>query len=635
MVRPIDKSQKSAYDSFARGIKIGAVAAGARHKNLFTGESAELLTALQTKGESKGSKYAGLKLERTYNALYYAGVNKASRGYQYAKLRTKKYLARGMLDEVKHEICDKLDKSHDIPLSDLLGESRKSLKEMITPALATHPLLKAIDAVIKGYLSEIQLNNLDTPNDLDSIMQIIVIQEVKAFIEAINNNLDNDKALDSYYMAMSLMNLAVLNALENSTSRIYAEVYPLSKETPHSQTLTATSGSKALDAVVRANDDIIKRDDLSDQLKMPGFKLPGVFDIETPGFFNWINGKDPGPDDTYALLGRCAETLYDLSPEQLNQVLNSVAKWAQQEPHPKTLVFDLTIDHTKQGEDDLANTILNSPQIQALINNSQLDIILTKSEQKQTSLGTGKFAAGAACLISGSEERREQVNQKAKSQYQEGVVDDKDLATFYRKYTLEARETLVEAQCFAAKEIRKELDALAEGSTNPDAHNIIANGGFAYMKSDDYTKKTKMDYADAADKKAADNGQDPLTLESTQPNLFVQPIPLVTDIPDIKASGYSFGDMIPSASDWVAADDGKFLVRVDAGVGRALSRYAMPEFIAATKLSREAQQGPSLTGSCSLFGGIAVKNAKNKALEKGTEVSPENENDSNSSKLVK
>lgn len=631
MVRPIDKSQKSVYDSFARGIKIGAVAAGARNKNLFTGESAELLKALQTKGTK--SKYPGLKLGKTANTARYNGDNRASTGYQYAKLRTKKYLGRGMLDEVKHEICDKLHKSHDTTLSDLLGESRKSLDAMIAPALAMHPLLKGIDAVIKGYLSEIQLNNLGTSNDLDSIMQIIVIQEVKTLIEAIKNNLDNDKTLDSYYIAMSLMNLAVLNVLENSTSRIGAEVYPLSNETPHSQTLTATSSSKALDAVVKANGDTIERDCFG-KLRMPGFKLPGVFDTETSGYFDWENGKDPGPDDTYALLGRSAETIYDLSLEQLKQMLNSVEKWVQQEPHPKTLVLDLTIDHTKQGEDDLANTILNSPQIQALINNAQLDIILTKSEQKQTSLGTGKFAAGAACLISGSEERKEKVNQKAEGQYQEGVVDDKDLATFYRKYTREARETFVEAQCFAAKEIKKELDALVEGSTNPDAHKIIANGGFAYMISDDYTEKTVAAYREVVIKDAGDKGLDYLTVQSTQPDLFMQPIPLVKDIPDIKAGGYSFGDMNPSASNWITGDDGKYLVRVDAGVGRALSLYVIPEFIAAAKLSREAQQGPSLTAPCSFLGGIAAANAK-KALAEGAEASSKKRDDSNSPKMVK
>ena len=135
-----------------------------------------------------------------------------------------------------------------------------------------------------------------------------------------------------------------------------------------------------------------------------------------------------------------------------------------------------------------------------------LDILLIRSEQKQQSLGTGKFSAGASCLITNNPERRKQFDSEASKTR----TMDQRLATFYREQVSEAVISLVQAQVKSAEKYVKDHPS----------RRLVANG--------------------------------PVVLENRLPGQQYLNEP----------EGYSFGFFVPSFTEYTAAKR-----RIDPGLG--------------------------------------------------------------------
>ena len=119
--------------------------------------------------------------------------------------------------------------------------------------------------------------------------------------------------------------------------------------------------------------------------------------------------------DNVACVGRISETIFDINQSDINRLKKDVMQWCQNDSgQPKVLCLDLTI--TKPNDELVA--WMQSSDIQKLITDNKLDILVWQSEQKQHSLGTGKFSAGSVYLISGDDNKVNLFNAEAIKSHQ-------------------------------------------------------------------------------------------------------------------------------------------------------------------------------------------------------------------------
>ena len=184
--------------------------------------------------------------------------------------------------------------------------------------------------------------------------------------------------------------------------------------------------------------------------------------------------------DDVACVGRISETLFDLDQDEIKRLNADVIEWCKNVSNePKTLCIDLTI--TKQN-DELV-TWMQSPDIKRLIQEKKLDILVWQSEQKQHSLGTGKFSAGSVYLLSGDADKVAEFNKDVSIAYNN--APDNNLSTFFRHFCLDAMHAVVKQQTESARFIADQLNPGLEKCYGAKA---IANGPFVTIMVDKQQK---------------------------------------------------------------------------------------------------------------------------------------------------
>ncbi|MCW5584264.1 MAG: hypothetical protein KIT56_10420, partial [Gammaproteobacteria bacterium] len=189
--------------------------------------------------------------------------------------------------------------------------------------------------------------------------------------------------------------------------------------------------------------------------------------------------RKAGNKDQVACVGRISETIFDIDQYQMNQLNNDVMQWCQNDSgKPKVLCVDITI--TKPN-DELIDW-MQSPDIRKLITEKKLDILVWQSEQKQHSLGTGKFSAGSVYLISGDEAKINIFNNQANKSHE--IAPDSNLSTFFRHYSTHAMLEVVKQQTESAKFIADQLNTELE----KQGLKAVANGPFVIILTKDQNK---------------------------------------------------------------------------------------------------------------------------------------------------
>ena len=188
-----------------------------------------------------------------------------------------------------------------------------------------------------------------------------------------------------------------------------------------------------------------------------------------------IAKKAIGKDD-FAIVGRISETIFDIDQEDLTRLEKDVIEWCKHaSSKPKTLCINLTITKPK---DELLEW-MQSPEVTKLIEEKKLDILVWQSEQKQQSLGTGKFSAGSVFLLSSDEMTVRKFNQMADEAYK--VASDCNLSTFFRHYCIDAMHEVVKQQSESAKFVADRLNPVLQKCYGAKA---VANGSFVIIITD-------------------------------------------------------------------------------------------------------------------------------------------------------
>ena len=528
--------EQDAYNSFAKGLKIGSLAAGStphlqdeklevkdisnfqtlknslhrKHLSRLTKENKidpndisdkyyrnpPKIIREDTAPPRRNIDVAGGRIRQKYGNVGTVH-NYLERGYLYAMGRSQKYLDRhGMKDAALQEIKRKLGietSSSDIALIELLEISQTQLKNSLASMNIEEPLQFCLKSLIEGYFSENEMNFKKEDDEVKLISEVILLIEVKNLIDtSLHKSLPKkvNNYVEDYDLAVSMMNLAILNTLERNEWKIkpdnyyqkLLETYPINREYI-SDTHTDTSGSNTKDKILTVLDS-------SDSSKMmQGFPLPickteDQFILskarKSSGYYLWSNNSanDFEYKKRQAFLGRATETTYHMTKYEKIALLNEVKKWVSTPSTdgstlPKMLLIDLTIEHANaDGKEDILELIFKSNEIIEFIENGLLEIALVKSEQKQATLGTGKLAAGSGCIISKSMHHNDDRNIKKRilTLLSSEKTPDLYLADFYRKYTSESRKKLIEKQCELAENLAKELNSKFK------THYFVANG---------------------------------------------------------------------------------------------------------------------------------------------------------------
>ncbi len=504
---------RDAYQQTKKAILIGGMASGSRPYHLEKEDqdrmpSEELTKAVTSLAKKHQPTFAEMK-ER-YKAVWgeksplrasYSGADNASRGALYSQLRVGKYMERaGMKEAIIQHIGSELGSAKGENINQLMAEAQakfnKQLEQLITTRLTLAGNSKKQFAMMKCLTTlasasqTLPIGEMDEPS---KIIQTIAMMEIGQLFLNLQNK-DNMLSLADYYQAMALLNVAIIKRLllipdEDLAKEHFFKDIVTPKLTTEgaerevSETLVGNSCTEALSKSLIALDMEDRTTTYGKALLklseagLPGFPLEGVKEgTMRHGYFEFngqsgsANAKKVQPSDTCALIGRDTDTLYclDVQSPVFKKTIESMEVWAKSDPKPKTLVVDLTIPTIEA--DPILNAILEMRNGQ--LADDSFDILLVRSEQKQQTLGTGKFAAGSACLISNNRERLAQFNLEAKKPR----TADQTLASFYRENVSEAVSVLLEAQCDSA---RKYVASQREGA-------LIANGPLVFSKKIGY-----------------------------------------------------------------------------------------------------------------------------------------------------
>ncbi len=327
--------------------------------------------------------------------------------------------------------------------------------------------MKALKSLWEGLLQE---SNLQFSNPIDQIIANACLEKIRYYLSFIKTQYQ----VENHYTAtMDLLSLLITNVLRlqkgfQKLDTYYTALFPLRcPEIAMSNVISANKGRKAMMACLSGLLYPEKPD-----AYLPGFPLPSVYHDSEYGYFEIVGFKDAlqhralKADDTVRYLGRNSETCFHLKADVITQLKKDMIHWCQGKT--RTLVLDLTIE---KRQDELVS-LINSDEIQHLIQANKLQVIIFKSEQKQQSLGSGKFSAGSACLIA-TPAQVTQFNQRCQS-----VVCDYNLAAFYRYYASDITLDVIDYQSALASKLADYMK-----SKIPDA-TIIANGPFILIGID-------------------------------------------------------------------------------------------------------------------------------------------------------
>lgn len=403
----------------------------------------------------------------------YDGANNVARGYKYSTIRLDKYLTGDMkialIQEIK--LIMSVDTNKDISNNELVQIAQKKLIEQLKRFKENKGVLVKCVLGLTNALLKAPPESYAMDTDKNLLLQLIVITEVTAIFDNTKNSLSRD----NYMKIMALLSMAIINKLSvekiQPEEKFYENMTSLKEKT-----LVGNSGTMAL---LRALSSI----GISAG-KFSGFPLESAIPgPPTRGYFMWCNDQyletdtnSVKKDLVCALIGRTTETKYnlDVNSDAFESTLKEIEEWIKNQvtTPPKLLIVDITIP-TPEDKDPILQKVLD---LRKRLGINSFDILLVRSEQKQHSLGVGKFAAGSSFLITDNEKRRLAFNEEA----QKPRTIDEKLATFYRENVAQEVIDLTLAQAESAQKF-VEQNQIAEAKDI----KIVANGPFVLIENDD------------------------------------------------------------------------------------------------------------------------------------------------------
>ena len=439
-------------------------------------------------------------------AREYGGTNNVQLGLAYIqqKVIKKMMLTDSLYGEVLSSICKTLNK-HEFDCSKP-GSATHLIEKLISEieqgiakwGTENNVRLFALQSILKGYVET--RNKVTLTETSEQIIELLTLRELYLLISMFGTSLNDvdEKIKDNAYMScVDLFSTVVVLHL-GKKSEILSALRPVNKivegveefNVLASNFLTSTSGQDALHeglAVLEHGDKFSKKDK---DKKLPGFKLSTILSQEggySPAHDIAVYYEVGGlretaqiakPNDPVACVGRTSETLFLMSDNDIINLTKDVAEWCNSGLWPKTLCVDLTIT---KSDDELVQWMLSEP-IQTLVNNNKLDILVWQSEQKQHSLGTGKFSAGSSYLLTANQLKNDKFNQAAL--LADEKAPDNNLSTFFRKYCTDAMHLVVKQQTQTAQQIAQKFNECLIYHPNQIAR-AVANGSFIGVLNDD------------------------------------------------------------------------------------------------------------------------------------------------------
>ena len=437
-----------AYQKVANALLIGGMASASKpYKHGDPMPSPELRKAVESLKKKHAPQFKELKLR--YEPIHseiplryiYNGIDNVFRGAQYSQLRIKKYLDRvGMKEAIIEGIRQELLEETPCELKHLLQKAVDDFQSQLSTLDDDQVMAQCVNRLATAFLNH-DPKPTETADESFIMMQTIALIEMT---KTIKERKEHKLSLTAYYKIMAILNVAIINQLSLTPTDSREKERFFNQMTSHvGETLVANSGRDALCRSLKA---LGMMGDLDS--KLPGFPLEGALKGSVrKGYFEWINGEEVNHEDTCALIGRDSETLYDLdvNSDEFKDTIEKIKSWATSAPTPKTLVVDISIPSIEQPDPILTKMIALHESL--LAKNSAFDILVVRSEQKQQSLGTGKFAAGSSFLITDDADRRRKFDDEAKKPR----TMDQKLATFYRENVSDSIIALIKEQAESAK----------------------------------------------------------------------------------------------------------------------------------------------------------------------------------------
>lgn len=461
------------------------------------------------------SKYSYLPNEYIDSTSYYdnyGGSGNVARGLKFID----RYMAFKVSDIKKfHDyVIKKL--SSELPQKVLFGDTKSLANTYLTlikdelselKSLQTESIFaRVLSSVLDGYQ---QIHSQEfLSNSKDRTINILVLREIHELMKKFKNCNENEANL-IYRSCIDLFSVAITqylrnnqNILNNEKNLVSGSVYSFDNANINiSSTLIGDKGSLNLYGSLSIIDNYYGiNSDHNSSTKYPGFKLTTVFtkvasenDKENmrkddiAAYFElggtrgqgWFPGNK-GNVERVALVGRHSETAFDITAEDLEKLTKDVSEWCQKNKEtdkPFTLCVDTTL-RKAINKDELINWVF-SKEIQSLVEQGKLNIIMWQSEQKQQSLGVGKFSAGSSFIISADKSLVNEFNNKSKNMMQQ--APDYNLSTFFRLYCSEAMDAVVEQQSISVKYLTLKLNDILSVINNSESNvkiNAIENGPF-------------------------------------------------------------------------------------------------------------------------------------------------------------
>ena len=402
--------------------------------------------------------------------------NNVYRGYLYSLARLKKYLERaGMRQAIEDAVAGRLGVTVENNTS--IIALVKSAKDKLREAIAKLDANQAMAVCLKGLACEyLKMTVSNFGGEENQLLEIMAMLDVSKTIDKASEKKGSVAegvriSVADYQRSMGQLNMCVVNRQQLENSCCVKETY-FNELTGSSsgKTLVTYSGTRAKHVAINL---LYPHEYEYYERSHPCFMLEGARRGEDcGGYYRWTNDKQAENSDRIAIIGRDSETKYDLETQsdRFVQEVEKIKQWALSDPKPKTLVVDITLP-TSQKVDPILQSVINMRDGLNTENKGNFDILVIRSEQKQQSLGTGKYAAGACFLVTDNKERREKFDQAASQPRR----PDEMLATFYREKLHDQMHKMVKEQCEVA------VDLAAE---NPDSiFPVIANGPFLLLST--------------------------------------------------------------------------------------------------------------------------------------------------------
>lgn len=434
----------------------------------------------------------------------YSGADNIKTGLDFIQSKVNVILSKTELDIVLAIIEDfvkekllKQDQVTNIPDA-ILFEINANLNMMTGDVNGA--MLKALKSILSGYsaLSKM-IDNTNNPSTANKIIELLILQEILLLTKQLLQKNGEETVNLLYRSCVDLLSLIIVLKLgtQETKNRIMTNdlfVFPKDMTSKGKgqdyafETSKMLVGKKGQDAMEKGLKILgfSKYNEVNGimvPVKLPGFTLPTI--LSKNGFSDktydiavyWeVGGKreeaikvDQG--HAVACVGRISETIFNIEAKDLELLTDDVLKWCEWNKEPNILCVDLTL----RKENDEMVEWLKSEKIQQLIKNNKLNILFWQSEQKQQSLGTGKYSAGSVYLLSGNHNLIEKFNLAAEQSFQD--APDNNLASFFRVYCTDAMHQVVAAQIRSAEIVAAEINRTCVFGPKDECH-AMANGPF-------------------------------------------------------------------------------------------------------------------------------------------------------------